>query len=102
MGKYNIKLEGSTLNHSQVGHIEYGTASAVGDDKIIQELQRVQNTLEKTEPMVASAVSELKQALKEQDKPKISKLITQLSTGFAANVLSGLASTSLLHFLGIG
>ena len=44
MGKYNIKIEGSTLNHSQVGHIEYGTASAVGDDKIIQELQRVQNT----------------------------------------------------------
>lgn len=102
MEKYNIKIEGSTLNHSQVGHIEYGAAQSAADDAIIQELQKVQNALEKTEPMVANAVSELKQALKEQDKPRASKLIAQLSTGFAANVLSGLASAPLLRFLGIG
>ena len=101
MEKYHIKIEGSTLNHSQIGHIEYGAAPALADDAILQELQKIQGSLEKTEPMVANAVEELRQALKKQDKPKVSHLLAQLSTGFAANVLSGLASASLLHFLGI-
>ena len=101
MEKYNIKIEGSMLNNSPIGHIEYGVVPSLEDEKLLQELQKIQNSLEKTEPMVANALGELQQALKEQNKPKISNLLAQLSTGFAANVLSSLASLPLLHFLGI-
>lgn len=52
--------------------------------------------------MLANAISELQQAMKEQNKTKVSNLLSQLSTGFAANVLSNLASGALLRFIGIG
>lgn len=103
MPDYHIKIEGSKFDHgSSVIHNEYGSQKDGVDDAILQELKKIQTFLENTEPMIANAVGELQKALKEQNKPKISGLITQLSTGFAANLLSNLASGSLLRFLGIG
>lgn len=107
MGKYmsdyhinirNSKFDnGSAVIYNQNGGLEYKEQNA-----IIEELQKIAEHLTRTEPMLANAISELQQAMKEQNKTKVSNLLSQLSTGFAANVLSNLASGALLRFIGIG
>ncbi len=102
MPDYHIKIEGSKFdNGSAVVYNQYGGPERKENDAIMEELQKISASLAQTEPMVANAIRDLQQALKEKNQHKVSNLLAQLSTGFAANVLSNLASGSLLQFLGI-
>lgn len=101
---YSIKLDtlsidhGSCLiNNGQMG----GPQAGQTDDAILRELRGISARLAKTEPMIADTVSRLESAIKAQDKPTAAKLTQQLSTGFAASLLSNLASAGLKIFLGI-
>ncbi|WP_304432990.1 hypothetical protein [Acutalibacter muris] len=102
MQEYNIKVEKSFFDHgSSVVHHDYHNSQSETDEKLLQELAAISKSLENSEPMVANALKDLHQAIEESNKPKVSSMVAQLSTGFAASLLSTLASGPLLSFLGI-
>lgn len=77
---------------------------AAGDDnsaEILRELQRVRERLNATEPMIAKAVAELEKAVQSKDKPKISTLLADFSSGTAKAVIAAVASKKLLSWMGI-
>ena len=103
MDNYKIQVNNSTFDHgSSVVKEVYGGVATSQDVAILQELQKIQNQLKDTEPMIVDALSNLEQAIRNQDKPSISKFVRQLSSGVSASFLANLASGSLLSFLGIG
>ena len=103
MDNYNIDINNSTFDRgSSVVKKVYEGAAVSQDRAILRELQEIQHRLEKTEPMIADALSNLAQAIQAQDKPSISKFIHQLSNGTVKSLLSTIASKALLSFLGIG
>lgn len=98
----HIDVKDSKFDHgsSVVRDIQIGGTEAQ-DGAILQELEEIRHKLAATEPLVAESVAKLERAVRENNKPKISTIIQQLSTGFAATVLANLASPALLAFLGI-
>ena len=101
--EYKININGSTFdNGSSVVRNEFGTLGESYEmNKILQELQSIQKTLERTEPMVAGAISDLRQAIQINDNNRISNIVKNLSSGLAASVITKLASEGLLKWLGI-
>ena len=71
------------------------------DAEILQELQRVREQLETTEPMIADALASLEEAVKAQDKPTTKKLLGKFAGGTTKAVLAGVASKALLSWMGI-
>lgn len=71
------------------------------DAKILQELQRVREQLETTQPKIADALASLEEAVKAQDKPTIKKLLGKFAGETTKDVLTGIASTALLSWMGI-
>ena len=69
--------------------------------EILRELQRVRKQLETTEPMIADALASLEEAVKAQDKPTIKKLLGKFAGETTKDVLTGIASTALLSWMGI-
>lgn len=103
MSEYTIKINEVSIDHgsSFINNGSIGCGAAAEEDALLAELQRIRDQLSKTEPVVAEAVAKLETAVRERDKPAASKLVRQLSTGFAASLFSNLASAGLLAFLGI-
>lgn len=102
MPEYHIEVKESFFdNGSSVVHQDYRNGQSEAEEKLLQELAAISKSLKNSEPMVANALNDLHQAIKESNKPKISSMIAQLSSGFAASLLSTLASGPLLSFLGI-
>ena len=99
---FHFDIKDSKFDHgsSVVKNIQIGGAET-HDGAILRELEEIRDKLAATEPLVAESVAKLEQAVRENNKPKISTIIQQLSTGFAATVLANLASPALLAFLGI-
>lgn len=104
MADYHFDFRGATIDHGSCGIHTFcaGSAQGTADQTLLRELGEIRDKLERTEPLLASAVSGLERAVREQDQPQIKKLSAQLSTGFAASTLANLASGALLAFLGIG
>ncbi len=71
--------------------------SSSGQQEIVWVIERI----EKTEPLIAKALNELQHAIEEQNKPKISTLIKELTTGTVASIIANYASAALKTFLGI-
>ena len=102
MTDYNITINNSVIDHNScVVHAEQINTGSLEYDEILQELRKIQKCSEKIEPMIADKLSELQQAIIEQNKPKTSDIIRQLTTGAAASFLASVASRSLLAFLGL-
>lgn len=80
--------------------ITYNAETAPNSD-VVRELQAIQRQLESTEPMVAEAVKELRMAIEKQEHSKISDTVRKLTSGFAASVITNIASEGLLHYLGM-
>lgn len=104
MPDYNIKISNTTFDHgSSVVHNEYhsATTSISQETAILQELQKIQKSIEHTEPFISDLLLELQHAIKKRDESKLSTIVRQLSTGVVKSVLTNIASKSLLAFLGI-
>lgn len=71
------------------------------DEAILRELQHVREQLANTEPMIADAVDVLEQAVKAQDKPKISESLRKFSSETVKAVMKTVASKALLAWMGI-
>ena len=98
---YYIDIKDSTIENGVVINNEYIYEQCSIDKELLLEIQRLAASIEKTEPLIAKTLEELKNALEVQNKPRISTLITELSTGTIASFLANIASSSLLSFLGI-
>ncbi len=97
---YNINVEGSHFDHgSCVVYNDYGQAAS--DQVLLAEINSTIERIEKTEPLIAKALNELQHAIEEQNKPKISTLIKELTTGTVASIIANYASAALKTFLGI-
>lgn len=96
---YSISITGSTIIDSTIGHAEYYTDRDT--EALIQELNILQEKLEESEPLLAQTLEALESALRGGNKKSIVQITGQLSKGFAASVLSNLASSALLKFLGL-
>ena len=68
---------------------------------LLAEINSTIERIEKTEPLIAKALNELQHAIEEQNKPKISTLIKELTTGTVASIIANYASAALKTFLGI-
>ena len=68
---------------------------------ILKELQSIKTKLKSVEEL-SQSLKELEEAIKKQNKPKIMEIIQTLTTDVSSSLLSSLASSSLLKFLGIG
>ena len=105
-GNISFNISGSTFrDHASVldQHTEYHGGTDP-QDTTVQELRRIQEQLERTQPLIADALANLQEAIEKQDKPTISKVVGQLSSGFAVSVLSsaaGEAGKIALRSLGI-
>jgi CHASE3 domain sensor protein len=97
---YNIKVINSNFIDGS-GVVINKTALSSDDREILYELKQLQGKLENVEPMISEKISELQVAIQNQDKPKITNIAKQLSSGFAASVLANAASPYILKFLGI-
>lgn len=105
MPNYHINISNSTFDHgsSVVSNRSSGISDIdeEGVEILLQELCKLQKDMERMEPLIANALSELQQAIKKQNNSKISDMKNQLSSGFASSVLSNIASALVLSFLGI-
>lgn len=102
MINYNIEISCSTFDNGSSVVNNTFSDSAKADAELLAQLRELQTSLEKTEPMIASVVAELQNAIRIQNKSKISESIKQLSTGFAASFLANVAGPMVLAYLGIG
>lgn len=85
-------------NSSVVGTINENPLPASDPDAILEELREIRGKLESAQTL-SLAIEALESAIKEQNKPKISRVIGDLSKSFSSSLLSSLASESLLTFL---
>ena len=101
MSDYYINIDHSVIdNGGCVIHNEYGTQTS-SDFELLTEIKQIATSIEETEPIIAKALEELQHAIKEQNKPKISNLVKELSTGTVASFIASIASAPLLRFLGL-
>ena len=101
MSDYYINIDHSVIdNGGCVIHNEYGTQTS-SDFELLTEIKQIATSIEETEPIIAKALEELQHAIEEQNKPKISNLAKELSTGTAASFIASIASAPLLRFLGL-
>ena len=84
-----------------VGRTENRNSVSPQDEVVLLELQKLQKHLESTEPLISRIVGELRDAIRENNQPKISTTIRDLTTGSIGTVIAGLASTNLKKFLGL-
>lgn len=105
MAEYFFDFKGAQIDNGSSGvhtFIAGNVQPAVAENQeILQELSVIRTKLKTTEPLLANAVENLEQAIREQDKPKISKIVGQLSVGTAASVLAEFANRGLRAFLGL-
>lgn len=104
MADYYFNFQNTTIDNGSSGIHSFiaGNFQAASENPAaLEELREICAKLEKTEPLMANAIANLEQAIREQDKPKISQIIQQLSIGTAASILADLASNRLLAFLGL-
>ena len=100
---YNITVNNSKFDHGSSVVSEKSSSRTRDDlDQLLDEIRTLQKKMDQVEPLVSGALSELEKALRENNKPKISEKIKELSTGFAASILANIASPIVLSFLGIG
>ncbi len=99
---YHINIQNSTFNNgsSVVSEVHY-PSSTDELSELLRDLKIMQSRLENTEPLIANALYNLQQALEGQNKPKISKIIGQLTSKTVVSVLSAVATPRILSFLGI-
>lgn len=101
MSDYYINIDHSVIdNGGCVIHNEYGTQASLNFE-LLAEIKRIAASIEETEPIIAKALEELQHAIEEQNKPKISNLVKELSTGTVASFIASIASAPLLRFLGL-
>ena len=102
MSNFYINIDRSTFsNGSSVVRTDKGADELSIDKSVLSELQQIRNKLEQAEPEIADLLSDLLKAIQEQNKSKASRIVQQISSGFAASALANIASGSLLTFLGI-
>lgn len=103
MIKYNINVSCSTFDNgsSVVSNNFSNSAVTRADEELLAQLRELQSCLESTEPMISQVLAELQNAIRMQNKSKITDSIRQLSTGFAASFLANVASPLVLSYLGI-
>lgn len=70
------------------------------DNMILKELQSIQTKLNSAEKL-SQSLKQLEEAIEKQNKPKIIEIVQTLTTDVSSSLLSSLASSSLLKFLGI-
>lgn len=101
----NVTISGNTITSSEVTGLSISSnhTPALPDEnaEILRELQRVRKQLETTEPMIADALASLEEAVKAQDKPTIKKLLGKFAGETTKDVLTGIASSMLLSWMGI-
>lgn len=102
MINYNIEISCSTFDNGSSVVNNTFSDSAKADAELLAQLRDLQTSLEKTEPMIASVVAELQNAIRMQNKSKIAENVKKLSTGFAASFLANVAGPMVLAYLGIG
>ncbi|MBR0281117.1 MAG: hypothetical protein IJQ81_05945 [Oscillibacter sp.] len=101
MSEVRVNINHSTVNGAVMGINTTYNATPSQDAEVLRELQSIRRSLEHTEPMIADAVKDLQAAIENQDHPKISDTIRKLTSGFAASVITKVASESLLRYLGM-
>ena len=69
---------------------------------ILKEIPSIQTKLNSTKnEKLSQSLKKLEKAIEKQNKPKIIELIQTLTTDVSSSLLSSLASSSALEFLGI-
>ena len=109
-----IKNSGNIISGSQFGpsvniigtaygdvHQERFNGSTSQNEVILQDLRNLQQKLAETDSGIARMVGELKDAVEEQNQPKITTMIKDLTTGVIGSVIAELASSTLKKFLGL-
>lgn len=103
MSEVNVTITDSTVTGTVIG-VKKDTvynATPSQDEAILRELQSIQQSLERTEPMIADALKDLQTAIEKHDHPKISDTIRKLTSGSVASVIAKVASEGLLRYLGM-
>ncbi len=98
---FSIRITDSNITGSVIGQADYYYDTRNNNDALILEIKNLQEKLEATEPLLSQTLKALEKAMKKEDKKSVANIARQLSSGFAASVLSNMASATLLKFLGI-
>lgn len=98
----SISVSESSFDHgSKVVGTIYENANQLNQtDAILKELREIRIKLDETAALKQAIIS-LEEAIRNQDNPKISKIVGQLSSNFSSSLLANVASSGLLTFLGI-
>lgn len=98
----SINVSGSSFDRgsSVIGSIHESGGMAEQSDAVLVELREIRERLSEADDL-SRAISSLEEAIRDQDKPKISKITKQLSANFSSSLLANLASGGLMAFLGI-
>ena len=92
--QYTNNVSGGTV-YGNVGHVEYHNGSTPQDEAILKELQELQQKVEEIDSSAAYMIGELRNAIEEQNQPKISTMIRNLTTGAIGSVIAELAKTGI-------
>lgn len=97
----SININSASFDHgSNVIGTVHEAENAAPDTAILDELSQIRGMLQESESLI-QAINCLEQAIREQNKPKVSKVIQELSGNFSSALFANLASAGLLAFLGI-
>ena len=101
-----IQFEHNTFDHGSIGYKKtenyYSPQSA--DSDVLEELRKIQLSLEKTAPLIADALGELSTALKKHEQSRVDDIVKKLSGEVIVDVLAGAvteAGKTALRMLGL-
>lgn len=96
---YNINISNNTFNDnsSAVKNI-YNQPQEVGFTEIINEIERLKNTLNPNISMY-KALDELECSIKKDDKKSIQKTIKKHISDFSSSLFAGIASSIFIEFV---
>lgn len=91
-------------NHFDNGSSVIGTLnegkSQDPNEAILKELQEIRSQLDSTDRLWLE-ITKLEEAIQKHNEPQVAQVVKVLKSDFPISVLSNLASTALLKFLGL-